>query len=127
MHSGSRRSERESDTGFLRIYMQWKVRVVSPSFKRLADSEQSLWQSLKTNAEDEHKVNGYEREEKEKYRLRIASERDDDDDYHDVSDEHNSNKRLCPSILMGGLNGCEEWSLSSGLDIYGQRIKIIMQ
>ena len=46
------------------------------------------------NTEDEHKVNKYEREEKEKYRLRIASERGDDDDYDDVSDEHDSNKRL---------------------------------
>ena len=94
MHSGSRQRERESGTGFLRIYMRWKVRVVSPSFKRVADSEQSLWQSLEMNTEDEHKVNKYEREEKEKYRLRIASERGDDDDYDNVSDEHDSSKRL---------------------------------
>ena len=46
------------------------------------------------NTEDEHKVNKYEREEKEKYRLTIASERGDNDGYHDVSDEHDSNKRL---------------------------------
>ena len=45
------------------------------------------------NTKDECKVNKYEREEKEKYRLRIASERGDDDDYDDVSDEHDSNKR----------------------------------
>ena len=66
MHSRSRQRERESDTGFLRIYMQWKVRVVSPSFKREADSERSLWQSLEMNTEDEHKVNEYEQEEREK-------------------------------------------------------------
>ena len=42
----------------------------------------------------------------------IASERDDDDDdYDDVYDEHDSNKRLCPLILMGGRNKCEEWSI----------------
>ena len=65
-----------------------------PSFTKIADLERSLWQSLKTNTEDEHKENGYEREEKEKYRLQIASERGDDGDYHNVSDEHDSNKRL---------------------------------
>ena len=52
----------------------------------------------------------------------IASERDNDDDYDNVYDEHDSNKRLCPSILMGGRNGCKEWSLLSGLHIYRQRI-----
>ena len=46
------------------------------------------------NTEDKRKVNKYEREEKEKYRLRIASERGDNNDYDDVSDEHDSNKRL---------------------------------
>ena len=66
MHSGSSQSERESGTGFLRIYMQWKVRVLSPSFVKIADSEQSLRQNLETNTEDEHKVNEYEREEKER-------------------------------------------------------------
>ena len=66
MHSGSRRRERESDTGFLHIYMQWKVQVVSPSFKRVADSEQSLRQSLEKNTEDKHKVNEYEQEERER-------------------------------------------------------------
>ena len=63
-----------------------------PSFKRVADSEQCLWQSLEMNTEDKHKVNKYEREEKEKYRLQIASEQGDDDDYDDVSDEHDLNK-----------------------------------
>ena len=65
-----------------------------PSFKKEADLEQSLWQSLEMNTKDEHKVNKYEREEKEKYRLRIASEQGDDDDYDDVSDEHDLNKRF---------------------------------
>ena len=46
--------------------MQWKVLVVLASNKRDADSEQSLWQSLKMNTEDEHKVNEYEQEEREK-------------------------------------------------------------
>ena len=65
------------------------------------------------NTEDKHKVNKYEREEKEKYRLRIASERGDDDDYDDVSDEHDLNKWLCPSTFTGGRNGRKEESLSS--------------
>ena len=66
MHSELRQRERESDTSSLRIYMQWKIRVVSPSFKRVADSERSLWQSLETNTKEEHKVNKYKREERER-------------------------------------------------------------
>ena len=65
------------------------------------------------NAEEEHTVNKYDREEREKYCLRIASERGDDDNYDDVSDEHDLNKWLCPSTFTGGRNGREEESLSS--------------
>ena len=47
------------------------------SFRLLSrdtDSERSLWHSLEMNTEDEHKVNRYVQEEKEKYCLQIASE-----------------------------------------------------
>ena len=53
------------------------------------------------NTKDEHKVNRYEREEKEKYCLQIASERGDDDNYDDISEEHDLNKWLCPSTFTG--------------------------
>ena len=47
----------ERGTGFLRIYMQWKVRVRSPPFSTIVDLEQSFSKSPETNTEDEHKVN----------------------------------------------------------------------
>ena len=120
MHSGSWRSERERNAGFFCLYLRWKVRVL-PSFKRETDSEQSLWHSLETNTENKHKVNRYEREEKEKYRLRIASERGDDDDYDDVSDEHDSTKDCSLQSSLEGATGAKNRVNRLGLYIYGQR------
>ena len=111
--------ERESRACF-RLYVEWKVRVVSPSFRSETDSEQSLWHSLETNAEDEHTVNKYDREEKEKYRLRIASERGDDDDYDDVSDEHDSTKDCSLQSSLEGATGAKNRVYRLGLYIYGQ-------
>ena len=99
--------ERESRACF-RLYVEWKVRVVSPSFRSETDSERSLWHSLESNAEEEHKVNKYDREERKKYCLQIASSRGNDDDYDEVSDEHDLNKWLCPSTFTRGCDGREE-------------------
>ena len=73
------------------------------------------------NTEDKHKVNKYEREEKEKYRLRIASERGDNDDYDNISGKHNSTKDCSLQSSLEGATGAKNRVYRLGLYIYGQR------
>ena len=104
------------------IHLRWKVWVDSPFFTMIANLERSFWQNLKTNTKGERIGERRVRERTAselrnsvqlgRRRLFIALKRDNDD-YHDVSDEHDSNKRLWPSIFTGGRHGCEEWSLLS--------------
>ena len=85
--------ERESRACY-RFYVEWKVRVVSTSFRSETEKERSLWHSL------------------EKRERNTVSElhhpEGNDDDYDDVADEHDLNKWLCPSTFTRGRDGREE-------------------